>query len=145
MAFAAPIGDSKSAVDAMTAYYGVHPSSVHGDIYAGTDWMRDFHVEARQGPVGEGQNWRWFRRDLPWSRPAGPMSDPERLEFLKSQAEKFYGLMYDSRNPRFEYREAKEAFEDAAGLARKLGKTAEAEALEKRLEHVKAVFRSQFE
>ncbi len=145
MAFAAPLGQARIGVDAMIAYYGVHPSSIHGDIYEKADWLRDFHIEMRQGPVGEGQDWRWYRRDLPWSRPAGPMSDPERLEFLKTQAEKFYELMYDSRNPRFEYREAVEAFEDAVGLARKLGQAAQADALEKRLEHVKAVYRSQFE
>ncbi len=145
MAFAAPIGGAKAAVDAMIAYYGVHPSSIHGDLYGATGWLKDFHISARQGPVGEGADWRWFRRDLPWARPAGPMTDPERLEFLKTQAEKFYELMYDSRNPRFEYREAVEAFEDAVGLAHKLGKAAEGETLAKRLEHVKAVYRSQFE
>ena len=43
-----------------------------------------------------------------------------------------------------ELSEAKECYYDAIGLARRLGLVEETEALEKRLEHIKAVFRSQF-
>jgi hypothetical protein len=42
------------------------------------------------------------------------------------------------------YSDAKEAFHDAIREARELGLEAEARALEARLEHIKAVFRSQF-
>ena len=88
--------------------------------------------------------WRWFKRELPWEPPAGPRTDEEKLAWLKSQGELFYDRMYDSRNPNSEFREAKEAFEDAVVLARRLGRDGEAADLEERLEHVRAVFRSQF-
>jgi hypothetical protein len=52
--------------------------------------------------------------------------------------------MYDSRYPTGEYANAKDAFRDAIALAHELGDTATVERLEKRLAHVKAVFRSQF-
>lgn len=144
-AFGAAAADLKTVVDAMVAHYGFQPSSIHGDIYLDEGWLKDFHVEARPGPLGEGVRWHWYKRDLPWAVPAGPMTDSERLKFLVGQAEKFYGLMCDSKNPRFEFREAKEAFEDAIPLARKLGRASEAEALGKRLAYVKAVFKSRFD
>jgi hypothetical protein len=42
------------------------------------------------------------------------------------------------------YSDAKEALYDAIGLARRLGKVDVAARLERRLAHIKAVFRSQF-
>ena len=42
------------------------------------------------------------------------------------------------------YSDAKECYYDAIGLARRLEMMDEVAALEKRLEHIKAVFRSQF-
>jgi hypothetical protein len=42
------------------------------------------------------------------------------------------------------YSDAKEFFHDAIGLAKELGLADEAASLEKRLEHIKAVFRKQF-
>jgi hypothetical protein len=55
--------------------------------------------------------------------------------------------MYDARTPgdaAARYSDAKEALYDAIGLARGLRRTEQAERLEARLDHIKAVFRSQF-
>lgn len=137
-------------IDAMVKHYDISPSKGHGDIHASTAWTRDFHIDARDGgrsvemPASIIVNWRWFLRKLPWEKPAGPMTDRESLEWLTGQGEKFYDLMYDSRRPSNEYREAKEAFEDAIALAWKLGLGEEAERLTKRLAHIKAVYIRQF-
>ncbi|MFA6316839.1 MAG: hypothetical protein WC943_05415 [Elusimicrobiota bacterium] len=135
---------------AMIKHYGICPSRDHGDVHAGTDWLRDFHIQTKDGGRSVEMkdstivNWRWFLRRLPWEKPAGPMTDRERLEWLTKSAEKFYELMYDSRGPNFEFRESKEAFEDAITLAWNLGLGEEAERLTKRLTHVKAVYTKQF-
>jgi hypothetical protein len=53
--------------------------------------------------------------------------------------------MYESgQGARHCYSNAKDAFYDAVGLANELGMKEEAERLSKRLDHIKAVFRSQF-
>jgi hypothetical protein len=55
--------------------------------------------------------------------------------------------MYDAHDPGGAavcYSDAKEALYDAIGLARRLGKVDVAARLERRLAHIKAVFRSQF-
>ena len=75
------------------------------------------------------------------------MTDEERLRFFEARAEQAYDEMYDARTPgdaAARYNDAKEALYDAIGLARRLDRTVEAERLEARLEHIKAVFRSQF-
>ena len=66
------------------------------------------------------------------------------LEHLKAEAEKAYDGMYDSRYPTGDYADAKDWFLESIKYAGENGFTEEAEALEKRLAHVKAVFRSQF-
>jgi len=71
----------------------------------------------------------------------------EQLKHLKAMGEKAYDDMYDAYPPGSAaayYSDAKECFYDAIGLARRLGLEEETAALEKRLEHIKAVFRSQF-
>ncbi len=71
----------------------------------------------------------------------------EQLEHLKAMGEKAYDDMYEahsSSGANVCYSDAKECFWDAIGLAERLGLKEEAEALEKRLAHIKAVFRSQF-
>ncbi len=70
-----------------------------------------------------------------------------RLEACKTFGEKAYDSMYDA--PSFSAAtgycsDTKEAFAQAIGLAEQLGLAEEAAALEKRLAHIKAVFRSQF-
>jgi hypothetical protein len=69
----------------------------------------------------------------------------DRLRKLKALGEKYYDQMYESgRGANRCYSSAKDAFYDAIGLASELGMKEEEEALSKRLEHIKAVFRSQF-
>jgi hypothetical protein len=67
-----------------------------------------------------------------------------QIAACEALAEKAYDQMYDSRNPAAEYSDLKDYFADAIGLARRAGLTAEVERLSKRLEHCKAVYRSQF-
>jgi hypothetical protein len=68
-----------------------------------------------------------------------------RLRQLTALAEKYYDQMYESRRGANScYSNAKDAFYDAIGLANELGMKDEADALSKRLHHIKAVFRSQF-
>jgi hypothetical protein len=52
--------------------------------------------------------------------------------------------MYETRSPAGDYANAKDAFCEAIALAHRLGDDRMANRLEARLEHVKAVFRSQF-
>ena len=68
-----------------------------------------------------------------------------RLRQIVVLGEKYYDQMYESgRRANGCYSNAKDAFYDAIGLANALGMKEEAEALSKRLAHIKAVFRSQF-
>jgi hypothetical protein len=71
----------------------------------------------------------------------------EQLANLKAMGEKAYDDMYEahsSSSATASYSDAKECYYDAIGLARRLGLKEEVEALERRLAHIKAVFRSQF-
>jgi hypothetical protein len=68
----------------------------------------------------------------------------EQLVQLELLGEEAYSRMYDSRSPSGDYSEAKDNFHAAIGLAQKLGLKEEVGRLEKRLMHIKAVFRSQF-
>jgi len=63
-----------------------------------------------------------------------------RLRKLNALDKKYYDQMYESgRGANGCYSNAKDAFYDAIGLANELGLKDEAEALSKRLEHIKAV------
>jgi len=67
------------------------------------------------------------------------------LRKCKALGEKYYDQMYEtSFGATGLYSDAKDAFRDAIMTARELGLKAEVEELEKRLDHIKAVFRSQF-
>ena len=69
----------------------------------------------------------------------------DRLRKCKALGEKYYDQMYETRfGASGLYSDAKDAFYDAIAAANELGLKAEAEELEKRLHHIKAVFRSQF-
>ncbi len=75
------------------------------------------------------------------------MTDEQRLAWFEAQAEAAYDKMYDassSTEAAARYSDTKEALHDAIGLARRLGQTTVATRLEARLDHIKAVFRSQF-
>jgi hypothetical protein len=71
-----------------------------------------------------------------------------KLDYLRkcnALGEKYYDQMYETRfGTTGLYSDAKDAFRDAIAATNELGLKAEAETLEKRLEHIKAVFRSQF-
>jgi hypothetical protein len=78
---------------------------------------------------------------------AGRQHQLAHLEYLKAMGEKAYDDMYEAHSPSGAtacYSDAKESFYDAIGVAERLGLKDEAETLRKRLEHIKAVFRSQF-
>ena len=69
------------------------------------------------------------------------------LAHCKQFSEEAYDGMYEAHSFRDAndcYRDAKDSFYAAIGCAEELGLPEEAEALRRRLEHVKAVFRSQF-
>ena len=71
----------------------------------------------------------------------------KQLERVKAIGEKAYDEMYEAHSSSGAtacYSEAKEAFYDAIGLARRLELPDEEAALDKRLAHIKAVFRGQF-
>jgi hypothetical protein len=81
------------------------------------------------------------------------MTEEERQEKLtildrcKQLGEKAYDDMYEAHSPQDAnrcYRDVKDYFCDAGTLALELGLTDEHEALSKRLQHIKAVFHSQF-
>jgi hypothetical protein len=70
-----------------------------------------------------------------------------RLEGFKKAGEKAYDDMYEARSSSDAtalYSDAKESFYGAIAAAKQLEWTDEAAALEKRLHHIKDVFRSQF-
>lgn len=68
-----------------------------------------------------------------------------QLRVCIALGEKAYDQMYESSGSVTGlYSDAKEAFRDAIVIANELGLTEESTALSKRLEHIKAVFRSQF-
>jgi hypothetical protein len=69
--------------------------------------------------------------------------DP-RLEALEAAAESAYEEMYDSSNPVRCYSCAKDAFLEAIIYAEQSGRSKDVARLEKRLQHVKNVFRHQF-
>jgi hypothetical protein len=69
------------------------------------------------------------------------------LAHYREMGEKAYDGMYEAHSFRDAndcYRDAKEFFYDAIGLADELGLTEDLDSLRKRLEHIKSVFRSQF-
>jgi hypothetical protein len=81
------------------------------------------------------------------------MNEEERSAKLASLArcremgERAYDGMYEAHSFRDAndcYRDAKEFFYDAIGLADELGLADNQDSLRKRLEHIKEVFRSQF-
>ena len=69
------------------------------------------------------------------------------LTQCKTQGEKAYDDMYEAHSfgqARNCYSDSKEFFYEAIKLAEELDMTDEANSIRKRLEHIKAVFRSQF-
>jgi len=83
--------------------------------------------------------------DVGWERSQRELKI-DSLRKCKALGEKYYDQMYE--HSRFGttglYSNAKDAFYDAISTANELGMKQEAEELSKRLDHIKAVFRSQF-
>lgn len=83
--------------------------------------------------------------DVGWERSERELKI-DSLRKCKALGEKYYDQMYE--HSRFGtsglYSNAKEAFYDAISTANELGMKQEADELSKRLDHIKAVFRSQF-
>jgi hypothetical protein len=67
-----------------------------------------------------------------------------RIAQLEALAEKAYDEMYETRSPAGCYSDMKDCFADAIGVAERAGLEAEAKRLTARLEHCRAVYRSQF-
>jgi hypothetical protein len=69
----------------------------------------------------------------------------DHLRKCKALGEKYYDQMYETRfGTSGLYADAKDAFHDAIAAANELGLKEEAAALEKRLDNIRGVFRSQF-
>jgi hypothetical protein len=71
----------------------------------------------------------------------------KHLKELEAEGEKNYDDLYQARSDYDAtvcYSGAKEAFYDAISLAHRFGLNEDADRLTKRLDHIKAVFRSQF-
>lgn len=92
------------------------------------------------------------RKAAPQPTPAPPQPLPafeqmeplQKLKQFERWGEEAYTRMYDAFRPSGDYSEAKENFYMAIQLAQELGREDEVRRLEKRLEHIKDVFRSQF-
>jgi hypothetical protein len=77
------------------------------------------------------------------SKESDQPNNPQLQEF-EAMAEAAYDEMYDSRSPTGCYSRAKEALYSAIELADQLGRKKDVERLQKRLHHIKDVFRHQF-
>ena len=84
--------------------------------------------------------------DVGWERSERELK-LDSLRACKAIGEKAYDQLYETGSAGSStglYSDAKEAFYDAIRIANELGLKEESEELEKRLQHIKAVFRSQF-
>ena len=86
----------------------------------------------------------WPFKDGVWPFNRGRKRLRERIEHLERMAEEAYDAMYDSRRPQDEWRDVRELLSEAIHLARKAGLTEDAERLDKRLEHIRAVYTHRF-
>ncbi|MFA5140515.1 MAG: hypothetical protein WC728_14895 [Elusimicrobiota bacterium] len=134
IALGAPEGEQNWVIDAMALYYAISPGREGAALYGDLAWLAEFYIKTEEGgrsfdaSAKKDVFWRWFKRELPWERPTGPMTNEERLAWLESQGEAFRG--------RRAFREAREAFEEAIVLARGLGWEDKAGKLEKRLKQL---------
>jgi hypothetical protein len=67
-----------------------------------------------------------------------------RIAQLEALAEQAYDEMYGTRSPAGSYSDMKDCFAEAIGVAERAGLAAEAKRLHARLDHCRAVYRSQF-
>src|SRR5262249_28648237 len=121
----------------------------HRDCAAGA--LRDLHpLDDSSDPPAVSAS---PARNHPIAPPLPSMTEQERQQKLEQLAacEKFgeeaYDQMYEERSSSGDtacYSEVKESFYEAIRVARELGLAEKEQALEERLSHIKAVFRSQF-
>jgi len=72
------------------------------------------------------------------------MPDEPHYKKLERRGEEIYDEMYETSNPLGYLSEIKECFEGAIAAAESSGLSEEAQRLRKRLDHIVAVYRSQF-
>jgi hypothetical protein len=70
--------------------------------------------------------------------------DTKEMDRLEALAEQSYTAMYDARRPKDGYEDACLNFQRAIDEAHRIGLEDEAARLTRRLDHVRAVYRSQF-
>lgn len=111
---------------------GVEAEAVR--FYSGTEG-----IDRRAGGTAafDRRAYTWFKRF------SGQIGGEEGQVRLEAMGEAAYDRMYDE-SPSANYSDAKEFFREAIAVARRLGRDADAERLERRLENIKGVFRSQF-
>ena len=83
--------------------------------------------------------WAWIR----WGGKAKTAEEPHYKK-LERRGEEIYDEMYDARSPHGYLSEIKECFTAAIAAAESDGLTDEAQRLQARLDHIVAVYRSQF-
>jgi hypothetical protein len=86
---------------------------------------------------------RWWRRLIEWRRKAETDSEPHYKK-LERRGEEIYDEMYETSSPRGYLSEIKEYFTAAIDAAEADGLSVEAQRLRARLDHIVAVYRSQF-
>ena len=87
--------------------------------------------------------WSWARRLVRWPRKAKTPEEPPYKK-LERRGEEIYDEMYETSSSRGYLSEIKECFNAAIDAAEADGLTAEARRLQARLDHIVAVYRSQF-
>ena len=87
---------------------------------------------------------QWVRRLFPWRSAKPQASDEPPYKKFERRGEEIYDEMYETSGPLGYLSEIKECFEAAITAAESDGLTAEAQRLQARLDHIVAVYRSQF-
>ena len=85
----------------------------------------------------------WARRLMGWRGKAKTPEEP-RYKHFERVGEEIYDEMYETSGSRGYLSEIKECFESAIAAAESDGLTDEAQRLQARLDHIVAVYRSQF-
>jgi hypothetical protein len=86
---------------------------------------------------------RWWRALFGWRRTPKTASEPHYKK-LERRGEEIYDEMYETSGPLGYLSEIKECFNAAIDAAEADGLSAEAQRLQARLDHIVAVYRSQF-
>jgi hypothetical protein len=87
--------------------------------------------------------WSWARRLVGWGRNVKTPDEPHYKK-LERRGEEIYDEMYETSSPHGYLSEIKECFNAAIDAAEADGLSDEAQRLQARLDHIVAVYRSQF-